>query len=218
VAKEPSHIRLGDNSSVEVGGQKFHVETETRSGDHPIIDTTVYSKGRILYRRVKTCDDLPPASEEIVEELQKRVDAQHHSVMHDLQSGALNFDQSAAEPKRMKPAAPIEFPKGIEVRLANSGSWLVNGTASLNVEVRGRADNKPAAGISVEVVMEGAKPPFRMQAGTDPSGRVALAFPMPKLGVDGGELIIRATSPAGRDELRFRLKPKAREARKVQSS
>jgi hypothetical protein len=64
--------------------------------------------------------------------------------------------------------------------------------------------------------LEGAKPPVRIQAGTDPNGRVSLAFPMPKLGANGGELVIRANGPAGRDELRFRLKPKIRVARKAQ--
>lgn len=218
MAKEPSHFHIGDNSSVEVGGQKFHVETETRAGEHPAIDTTVYSKGRILYRRVNSCDDLSAGSKEHFSEMQKRLNAQHRSVVEDLQTGVLNFEQSGAAPRLMTPPAPIEFPKGIEVRLSNSGAWLEAGTASLDVEVRGRATHKPAAGISVEVLLEGAKPPFRMQAGTDPRGRVSLAFPMPRLGPNGGELVIRATGPAGRDELRFRLKPKVDAARRQQMS
>ena len=67
----------------------------------------------------------------------------------------------------------------------------------------------------MEMVLEGARPEFRLQAGTDPRGRVSLVFPMPKLTAEGGELVIRAGGAAGRDELRYKLKPKIRVRRKA---
>lgn len=216
-AKEPGNLGIGANSAVQVGGQKFDVETETRAGEHPVIDTTVYMNGRVLYRRVKSYEDLAGSAEPSAQGLQERVESQHRSVVEDLRSGVLNFEPPGPATRPVVPSAPIEFPKGIEVRLLNAGSWLAAGTASLNIEVRGRATHKPAGGVSVEVALEGAQPPFRLQAGTDPRGCVSLVFPMPKLGAEGGELVIRASGPAGRDELRFRLRPKSREApRKAQ--
>jgi hypothetical protein len=208
-------LGIGTHSTVQVRGQKFNVETETRAGKHPVIDTTVYSDGCVLYRRVRGFEDLLVNDEPDAEALHERVESQHRSVMEDLRKGALNFERTAPAPKLIVPQGPIEFPKGIEVCLTNSGSWLATGMASLNVEVRGRGTHKPAAGVSVEVVLEGAHPPFRIQAGTDPRGRVSLAFPMPKLGAEGGELVIRAGGAAGRDELRYRLKPKIRVRRKA---
>ena len=207
---------IGTHSAVQVEGRKFDVETEARGGERPVIDTTVYSKGRVIYRRVKSYDDLlalPGANDEA---LQQRVDSQHRDVVEDLKTGALKFGEIGPAPKLLVPPAPIEFPKGIEVRLLNAGSWLANGTASLNIEVRGRASHKPASGVTVEIVMEGARPEFRLQAGTDPRGCVSLAFPMPKLSAEGGELVIRAGGAAGRDELRYKLKPKVRVAQKAQ--
>lgn len=211
-----THLGIGTHSTVQVEGQKFDVETEARGGERPVIDTTVYSSGRVIYRRVKNYDDLLATLEPNVKALQERVDSQHRDVIQDLKTGVLKFGETGPAPKFLVPPAPIEFPKGIEVRLLNAGSWLAHGTASLNIEVRGRATHKPASGVTVEIVMEGAHPGFRLQAGTDPRGRVSLAFPMPKLSAQGGELVIRAGGAAGRDELRYKLKAKVRVAQKAQ--
>jgi hypothetical protein len=169
-----------------------------------------------MYRRVKAFEDaglVDPAAA-----LHERVETQHKSVVEDIRTGVLKFETPGAGARGIVSQSPIEFPKGIEIRLLNSGSWLVLGTASLNIEVRGRASSKPAAGVTVEVVLEGAEPPFRIQAGSDPHGRVSLVFPMPKLGAAGGELVIRASGVAGRDEIRYRLKAKtAASVKKVQS-
>ncbi len=210
---------IGAHSTVQASGLKFDVETETRVAGqpaHPVIDTTVYSRGRVLYRRVKTLEDMVAGPEAEGADLEARVELQHRSVMEDLRTGVLKFDQPGFSSQPIVPPAPIEFPKGIEVRLLNAGSWLASGTASLDIEVRGRSTQKPAAGVTVDVTLEGVEPAFRLKAGTDPRGRVSLAFPMPKLGANGAELVIRAGGAAGRDEVRFRLKPKASVKRKAQ--
>lgn len=180
-----------------------------------MIDTTVYVRGRVMYRRVKAFEETGLTDPAAV--LHKRVQTQHRSVVEDIRSGVLKFEIPGTSGAPIASQAPIEFPKGIEVRLLNAGSWLVLATASLNIEVRGRATNKPAAGVTVEVVLEGAEPPFRIQAGSDPHGLVSLVFPMPKLGATGGELVIRASGVAGRDEIRYRLKTKAGSVKKAQS-
>jgi len=208
-------VGLGHQTSVPIGEHTFTVETETRAADQPLIDTTVYAQGRVMYRRVKSYQDLLGNSggEAEVEALRERIAAQHRGVIDDLRSGVLRFEL----PSTQGPAAmlasrgTIEFPAGIEVRLLNAASWLVAGTASLEIEVRGRATLLPAVGTAVDVSFEGAEPTVRLQAGTDPRGRVALTFPLPKLGPEGGQLVIRASGPAGQDELRFRLKPKTRQ-------
>ncbi len=191
------------------------METETRAADQPLIDTTVYAQGRVMYRRVKSYQDLLGNSggEAEVEALRERIAAQHRGVIDDLRSGALRFELPSMQgpPAMLAARGTIEFPAGIEVRLLNAASWLVAGTASLEIEVRGRETLLPAVGTAVDVSFEGAGPTVRLQAGTDPRGRVALTFPLPKLGPEGGQLVIRASGPAGQDELRYRLKPKTRQ-------
>ncbi len=210
---------IGTHSQVEIEGQAFEVETETRVAGHPvhpIIDTTVYLNGRVMYRRVKSYEDPAAIADPDSEALRKQVESQHESVLGDLRSGVLKFEVPGPGPKILKPAAPIEFPKGIEIVLLNAGSWLAAGTASLDIEVRGRSTNKPATGVTIEVTLEGAEPPLRLQAGVDPRGRVSLMFPMPKLDAGEGALVIRAFGAAGQDEVRYRIKPRIQVPRKAQ--
>jgi hypothetical protein len=208
-------VPLGVQSTVPVEDKVFTVETETRGSDHPLIDTTVYAQGRVLYRRVKSYQDLldSPSTPD-VQSLRERIEAQHRGVVQDLRTGVLKFDLPAEHRPGPMPTSrgTIEFPAGIEVRLMNSNSWLHEGTVSLDVEVRGRATLLPAPSTTVEVTFEGADQSVRLQAGTDRRGRVSLVFPLPKIGSEGGQLVIRAVGPVGQDELRYRLKPKAREA------
>lgn len=70
----------------------------------------------------------------------------------------------------------------------------------------------PIGGATVNVEIEGAETPLKLQAGTDGRGRVAMTFPMPKLGAEGGQLVIRASGGVGQDEVRYRLKPRVRKA------
>jgi hypothetical protein len=212
-------LGIGTHSRIEVAGLAFEVETETRVAGHPmhpIIDTTVYLHGRVMYRRVKTYQDRAAAAAPETEDLRKQLESQHDSVVGDLRTGVLKFEVPGLGPKPHSPAAPIEFPKGIEIVLLNADSWLAAGTASLNIEVRGRATTKPAAGVTIEVTLEGAEPPLRFQAGVDPRGRVSLTFPMPRLGAVGGALVIRASGAAGQDEVRYRVKPRVQVPRKAQ--
>jgi hypothetical protein len=212
-------LGIGAHSTVQAGELKFDVETETRATGQPahlIIDTTVYSHGRVLYRRVKNLEDIAVSPETDRDLLQARMELQHRSVLEDLRTGALKFDQPGFSHQPIVPPAPIEFPKGIEIRLLNAGSWLASGTASLDIEVRGRSTLKPAGGVTVEVSLEGVTPALRLKAGTDPRGRVSLQFPMPKLGATGADLVLRAGGAAGRDVVRFRLKPRVSSQRKAQ--
>jgi hypothetical protein len=205
-------VSFGIQSTIQVGDNLFTIETETRvAADQPLIDTTVYAYGRVLYRRVKSYQDLleGPAQPE-VESLRNRIELQHRGVAEDLRSGALKFDLPSLyvpQPQSVS-RGTIEFPAGIEVRLLNAASWLRSGTASLEVEVRGRATLLPAAGAKVEVFFESAEQTMRLQGGTDSRGRVSLVFPLPKAGIEGGQLVIRACGPFGQDELRYRVKPK----------
>ena len=208
-------MSLGIQSSVQIGLNLFTVETETRAGqEHHLLDTTVYLQGRVLYRRVKSYQDLLESAEPEANALRERIEAQHRGVLDDLRSGALKFELQTPQRPAAMPASrgTIEFPAGIEVRLLNASSWLRDGAASLDIEVRARATLLPAGGMTVEVTLEGVEPAMRVQAGTDSRGRVSVTFPMPKVGPDGGQLVIRASGTVGQDELRYRLKAKPREA------
>jgi hypothetical protein len=96
------------------------------------------------------------------------------------------------------------------VRLRNANSWLASGKATLDVQVLRRGGNEPVASVNVEANITGLKDEARFSATTGVDGVAELRFAMPSLGANGSELVIRAQSEAGSDEVRYALRSKAK--------
>jgi hypothetical protein len=87
MAKGETHrILTGFNTTAEVDGIAYHVQTEDRRSRNPRVQTLVYCSGNILsswqspYGEVLDCDEL----DEIVLELMRR---QHETVLREVQAG-----------------------------------------------------------------------------------------------------------------------------------
>src|SRR5260370_37255134 len=86
-------MQFGHNTNVKVGETLYHVQTEDRGASHAVIDTMVYQSGRVLHRRANSYADLLPLDAAREQKLKERVSAQHHAVLDELRSGALQFAQ-----------------------------------------------------------------------------------------------------------------------------
>lgn len=190
----------GFNTDVRVGETVFHVQTEDRGPNRPVIDTVVYQNGRVLYRRTFNYKHFVDSSEFTQEGLRERVEEHHRAVIEDLRAGTLESDDASDEAR----------PEGIQVQLLNPESWLTAGSISLNLEILQRQDQKPAPGAKVEALIEGSLEEKRHSGTTDNKGRVHIRFPMPQLGKGGLALVIQAKADAGRDELRLVMRSGAR--------
>ena len=193
----------GFNTDVRVGDQVFHVQTEDRGPSRPVIDTAVYQSGRVLLRRSSNYEQFAASPAFSAEALRERVELQHSNVIDDLRSGALAAELASAG-GQTNPAG------GIQVQLLNTGSWLSAGRVSLEVEILGRADQKPQAGAQVEAAVEGALANALHTGTTDEAGRVKIQFPLPPLGSGDLALVITAKTDAGRDEIRFTMRSRAK--------
>lgn len=196
---EPFSVNFGFNSNVQVGGSLYHVQTEARASGPPLIDTTVYAQGRVLHRRTTSYQDLVHTDGLSDSTLRQRVENQHRKVIEELNSGLIKFDLPGTAPAAA----------GLKVRLLNAGSWLVSGKASLKIGVVSLENRRPAAGVPVEVTLEGALDPVHLTARTDSQGCAELGFVMPHVGSSGAALVIRAAGPSGTDEIRYQVRPKA---------
>ncbi len=194
----------GFNTDVRVGDQVYHVQTEDRGPSRPAIDTAVYQQGRVLHRRSSNYAEFAASAEFSAEDLRQRVENQHRAVIEELRSGVLTAG----------PAAPIEQPPaaGIQIQLLNAQAWLSAGNVSLDVEIRGRADQQPQAGVLVEAKIEGSLLDSQHEGTSDEQGRVRIQFPVPPLGKGDLALVIQASGQAGRDELRFAMRSRQKVA------
>ncbi|MCL4522721.1 MAG: hypothetical protein M1453_02310 [Acidobacteria bacterium] len=200
----PGPVIFGFNTDLRVGSVVYHVQTEDRGDVNPVIDTTIYSKGRILHRRVNSYKEFRESPEFNPTALRERLEVQHRAIIDELRSGALAFEAVPAA------AAPSPEPAGIQVQLLNPGSWLAAGTATLKLEVKSKGKSEAVGDAAIQVTVTGAQGPVEFGGKTDHAGHADLVFPLPRMGPGGTDLVIRAKSAAGEDEIRYSLKPKAR--------
>jgi len=193
----------GFNTDVRVGDHVFHVQTEDRGPNHPVIDTMVYQNGRVFHRRTSDYHEFKASPEFNDELLRHRVEEQHRVVVEDLRGGPLAGEIAAALEK-------ASVAGGIQLQLLNPGSWLSAGNVSLDVEIVRRADRQPQAGVEVQAAIEGALRDGHHTGTTDDQGRVRIQFPLPPLGKGDLALVIHAQTKAGKDEIRFTMRSRAK--------
>jgi hypothetical protein len=204
-------VVFGFNTDLRVGNAVYHVQTEDRGDVNPVIDTTIYSKGRILHRRVNSYKEFRETPEFNPAALRERLELQHRAIIDELRSGALVLEAPpAAASPGAKAEAPPPAPAGIQVQLLNPGSWLAAGTATLKLEVKSKGKGEAVAAAAIQVTVTGAQGAVEFSCKTDGAGNAELVFPLPRMGPGGTDLVIRAKSSTGEDEIRYSLKPKAR--------
>lgn len=202
-------MNFGFNSNVRVGDAIYHVQTEDRGPSHPYLDTVVYQTGRVVYKRSTSYETFANAvskGEDLAEKLHQRLSQQHREVIAQLEAGTLEL-RGQEKPKLEIPVT--EPADGLEVRLANPGSWSSAGVASLEIELRRKTSKQAIADAEVEAFLErGKERAYCAIARTDSTGQATLKFAMPSTASEGTSLVIRATDGTLYGELRFRLKAK----------
>ena len=209
---------FGHNSNVTVGANTFHVQTEDRGIVSAIIDTTVYSRGRVLHRRTKSYSDLLPLNADKEQALKLRLDDQHRTVMEEIRSGVLQLavpQPPVAPPAPSAPPPPLKAAptatssvKPIIMELMNARTWLSAGRATLQVAIRHKEGGSGIAGVRITARIEGAAERTEFSAETRASGQALIEFSMPRLTGNDPALVIEANVSGTREQLRFQLRSK----------
>lgn len=191
---------FGFNTDVKVGKTVFHVQTEDRGANNPVLDTTIYVKGRVLAKRGTSYQDFLVSPDFNEAELHAMLEQQHKRIIEEVRAGTL-AEMAQVE---AKPA-----PSGISVQLQNPATFLKGTMAQLEVVVSKREGGTPLPGAALRVFLHtGAPQPFEFDTKTDEAGKASLQFHMPRLGPGGAELVIQATAPEGQDEIKYSMRPK----------
>src|SRR3989442_244807 len=85
----------GFNTDVQHGGRTYHVQTEDKGLQNPIIETLLYVGGEILAaRRTSYADLLPKGLGE--KEIAERIETQHNRMIVDIRKG--RYDSGKVRP------------------------------------------------------------------------------------------------------------------------
>jgi len=205
---------FGHNTNVIVGDATFHVQTEDRGITNALIDTTVYSRGRVLHRRTNNYFDLLPLNADTEEALKLRLNDQHRTVLEEIRSGALHLvpppipvpqAPAVAASKHAEPATP----QILAVELINAKTWLTGKRAMLQIAVRDQA-NKAVEAATVTAKVDGAAEPAIFSTETGPFGHAQFEFDMPRVSGSEPALVIEAAHGHAKGHLRFQLRARPR--------
>lgn len=202
---------FGHNSDVKVGTSVYHVQTEDRGTTTALIDTTVYSQGRVLHRKTNNYRDLLPLNTEQETLLRKRIDDQHRSIIEWIRTGGLQPSADAAPtPSAQKSPANAPSPATFSLELLNAKTWLSGKRASLQIAVRQQQNGSGLSGAKILVRIDGSATKSEYSAQTGPDGTAQVEFEMPSLNSHEAALVIEAVHGAANGHLRYQLRAKPR--------
>jgi hypothetical protein len=209
----------GFNTDIQFNGKVYHVQTEDRGRDNPLLETLVYVKGQILDAlRTSYAELLSAGADE--RRLAGMLEAQHKRVIRSIKNG--RYDAEGVKPfghgiitDRHLGDVVLEFVQSqaakekVEIQAEPLGDIVPGWTGALRVTLRTDLLGRPVGDCGVVILHEppegGGKPVRLFQGKTDAKGTVLAEITPPD--VPGlGELRIVALDERGEVELRLPLR------------
>ncbi|OLD67298.1 MAG: hypothetical protein AUI52_01040 [Acidobacteria bacterium 13_1_40CM_2_68_10] len=214
----------GFNTDVQHRGKTYHVQTEDKGLQNPIIETLIYMGGEILAARRTSYADL--LEKEVDEkEIGERIEAQHNRMILDIREGKYHskqirpfgegiisnksFDEVVLDWLKSQTAT-----ERIALQMIGSDGFVEGGTARLELFVSRPSTSQGVAGakVKVKLISTVAKPRTLVEGTTDEAGRVTLSCPLPLLEEGTAALIVQASSGKESAEIKQLIKKPARKA------
>ncbi len=176
---------FGYNTDVPVGDKVYHVQTEDRGSKHPVIDSVIYLKGRILDKRRTTYDPAAVTPGKIKE----MVTHQHRELVESIKSGAFVPGTAEASDEQLT------------VELLNPDSLEENGRLLFRL--------KAPAGSRVQACLElDGKEVQRAEGTADAKGIAELPFLLPQAG--SATVLFRAVTQGSTKTVKFIMRQQHR--------
>jgi hypothetical protein len=199
-------MNTGYNTDVEHQGRVFHVQTEDKGLDNPIVETLIYCGGEILTSRRSSYEQLVGTERHSEEEVQRRMEAQHQGLIREIRNGG--FDQETLRPFGYNIVSNRSFDEVVLTFLEEFGptepirleliDWQViqeDTRPTLRLRVLADRTDGPVEGADVKIVVEpsGGSTQELFSSITDEDGFLEASFSIPKLINGSGELVCTAS-------------------------
>ena len=214
----------GFNTDVQHDGRTYHVQTEDKGLQNPIIETLIYVGGEILAaRRTSYADLLSRSLSE--KEVAERIETQHNRMILDVREGRYDskkirpfgegiisnksFDEVVLDYLKSQAAA-----ERIALQMTSSEGLVEGSTARLDLLVSRSSTGQGVAGAKVKVKLISTvdKPRTLIEGTTDDAGQVSLGCPLPLLEEGTAALIIQTSVGTESAEIKQLIKKPAHKA------
>lgn len=184
----------GFNTDVQYEGRVFHVQTEDKGRENPVVESLVYTGGEIVTSRKTSYADAVNGSDFSEAEVQRRMESQHQAIIREILSG--RFDPEGPKPfgyniitNRSLDEVVLEFlgtDVGLErIRLEMGEHQTLREGAVVKLRLRVMADQSErpvaAAKVAAKLISTKDKPRELFSGSTDSQGWVEATFEIPAL-------------------------------------
>lgn len=214
----------GFNTDVRHDGKTYHVQTEDKGLQNPIIETLIYVGGEILAaRRTSYADLLAKGAGE--KEIAERIESQHNRMILDIREG--RYDSKKVRPfgegiisSKSFDEVVLDYLKSqaatecISLQMVGSDGFVEGETARLNLLVSHASSGRGLAGAKVRVKLISTvdKPRTLVEGLTGDTGKVSLTCALPLLEEGTAALIIQASMGKESAEIKQLIKKPVRKA------
>lgn len=195
----------GFNTDIDYEGRIFHVQTEEKGQDNPIMESLVYSGGEIIASKKSSYSDLIESSRFTEAEVLERMEKQHQSLIREIYSG--RFDPEGPKPfgynlvsNRSLDEVVLDYLSteiGVErigIELEEAGILIEGNSHVINLRVMAEGSDRPIAEAraTVKLLSSDGSPITLFSGATDQDGRVEASFDIPKLGTGEAAVLCQA--------------------------
>lgn len=205
----------GYNTDVPHEGRVYHVQTEDKGLQNPVVESLVYAGGEIVTSRRTSYGELVETAAYSESEIQKRMESQHQAIIREILSG--RYDPDGPKPfgynivtNRSLDEVVHQFLteelglEQIRLELEDHAAIRENSSRTMSLKVVAEASDRPVAGARVLVKListrEKPKELFRGETGSD--GRAAATFEIPLLEGSNAAVLFQAEAAGNNAELK----------------
>jgi len=200
----------GFNTDVDYDGRIFHVQTEDKGRDNPVIESLVYSRGEIVAARNTSYEEFNASEDYNEDEVMERMERQHQVLIREILNG--KFDTDGPKPfghniisNRSLDEVVLRFlaendnPDPIQLELSDEIDLLAGTKSTIRLRVVLQENGDPAEGAQVRLslVTELGDPHPLFAATTDADGYVDATFSLPDGSEHPGDLALLCEARVG---------------------
>jgi hypothetical protein len=205
----------GFNTDVDHQGRVFHVQTEDKGLENPIVQSLIYCGGEIVASKKDSYAELAESGVYSEDDVLHRMEAQHQGMIREIRNGA--YDDEAPLPfghniitNRSLNEVVLEFLRqtvpGDPIRLELiDDQVLQEGTRpTLRIKVLDEESDEPIGGaaIVVQLISTSGQPLDLFSSSADAEGYVEASFEVPEL--PGADSAIVCQASAGGQNAEYR--------------
>ena len=213
----------GHNTDINFNGVVYHVQTEDKGTNNPVVETLVYKGGEILdARRTSYTDLVKDGYDE--RKIISLIEEQHRQVIFEIRGGKYEKGSVKSDPLAegiidnkksldqviLDYLASEEEKERLVLQLIGAQEFFEGNPCTLSISTKSSNTSQPLKGtkIIVKIISTVKKPITVYEGKTDRNGTLVVEFVVPEFPDGNAALLIQAFSDSGSDEIKQLLKKK----------